>query len=159
MLLVESPCLPPPGGEAGEGVTYTPLGEAGRPSYHQVTVSSIGLDWNGLDWTSGVPPWLVSQQWNGRESQEPVEPGKISLFRTFIKVQKSFYLFFIMHPAQPSEGRLGGVHFNFRHIQICTRLLQCGLFKVTMYTAHIGWNGSLFLTARFLVYWTYKVSS
>ena len=32
------------------------------------------------------------------------------------------------------------------------------LFKVTMYTAHIGSNGSLFLMTRVLVYWTYKVS-
>ena len=40
VLLVESPCLPPPGGEGGEGETYTPLGEAARPTYHQVTVTS-----------------------------------------------------------------------------------------------------------------------
>ena len=45
---------------------------------------------------------------------------------------------FIMHPAQPSKARLGGVHFIFPHIQICTRLLQAELFKVTMYTAHIS---------------------
>jgi hypothetical protein len=64
----------------------------------------------------------------------------------------------IMHPAQPSKARLGGVHFIFRHIQICTRLLQGELFKVTMYTAHISSNGSHFLMARVLVYWTYKVS-
>ena len=64
-----------------------------------------------------------------------------------------------MHPAQPSEARLGGVHFIFRHIQICTRLQQGELFQVTMYTAHISSNGSHFLTAEFLVYLTYKVSS
>ena len=51
---------------------------------------------------------------------------------------------FIVHPAQPSEVRLGRVHFIFRHIQICTRLLQGELFKVTMYTAHISSNGSHF---------------
>ena len=59
---------------------------------------------------------------------------------------------FIMHPAQPCEARPGGVYFIFRHIQICTRLLQGELFKVTMYTAHISSNGSHFLTARVLVY-------
>ena len=64
----------------------------------------------------------------------------------------------IMHPVQPSEARLGVVHFIFLHIQICTRLLQGELFKVTMYTAHISSNGSHFLTARVLVYWTYMVS-
>ena len=63
-----------------------------------------------------------------------------------------------MHPGQPSKARLGGVHFIFRHIQICNRLLQGELFKVTMYTAHISSNGSHFLTARVLVYWIYKVS-
>ena len=63
-----------------------------------------------------------------------------------------------MHPAQPSKARLGGVHFIFRHIQICSRLLQGELFKVTMYTAHISSNGNHFLTVRVLVYWTYKVS-
>ena len=47
----------------------------------------------------------------------------------------------IMHPAQLSEARLGGVHFIFGHIQICTRLLQGELFKVTKYTAHISTNG------------------
>ena len=35
---------------------------------------------------------------------------------------------FIMHPVQPSEARLGGVHFIFRHIQILTRLLHVELF-------------------------------
>ena len=34
-----------------------------------------------------------------------------------------------MHPAHPSEAMLGGVHFIFRHIQICTRLLQVELFR------------------------------
>ena len=34
------------------------------------------------------------------------------------------FIFFIMHPAQLSKARLGGAHFIFRHIQICTRLLQ-----------------------------------
>ena len=62
-----------------------------------------------------------------------------------------FYKLIIMHPAQPSEARLGGVHFIFHHIQILTRLLQSELFKVTMYTAHISSNGSHFLTARVLV--------
>ena len=47
---------------------------------------------------------------------------------------------FIMHPAQASEARLGGVHFIVLHIQICTRLLQGEMFKVTMYTAHISSN-------------------
>ena len=32
------------------------------------------------------------------------------------------------------------------------------LIKVIMYTAHIGSNGSNFLTAKVLVYWTYMVS-
>ena len=62
---------------------------------------------------------------------------------------------FILHPAQTSEARLGGVHLIFRHIQICTRLLQSELFKVTMYskyTAHISSNGSHFLRARVLVH-------
>ena len=63
-----------------------------------------------------------------------------------------------MQPAQPSKARLGEVHFIFTHIQICTRLLQGELFKVTMYAAHISSNGSHFLTARVLVYRTYKVS-
>ena len=63
-----------------------------------------------------------------------------------------------MHPAQPSKARLGMVHFIFWHIQICSRLLQGELFKVNMYTAHISLNGSHFLTARVLVYLTYKAS-
>ena len=53
-----------------------------------------------------------------------------------------------MHPAQPSKARLGGVYFIFWHIQICTRLLQGELFKVTMYTAHISSYGIHFLTAK-----------
>ena len=64
----------------------------------------------------------------------------------------------IMRPAQPSEAMLGGVHFIFSHIQNGTRLLQGELFKVTMYTARISSKGCHFLTARVLVYWTYKVS-
>ena len=60
--------------------------------------------------------------------------------------------YLVMHPLQPSEARLGGVHFIFHHIQIYTRLLQGELFKVTMYTEHISSNGSHFLTARVLVY-------
>ena len=32
------------------------------------------------------------------------------------------------------------------------------LFKVTIYTAHISSNGSHFLPAGFLEYWSYKVS-
>ena len=43
--------------------------------------------------------------------------------------------YLVMHPAQPSEARLGNVNVIFRHIQIVTRLLQGYLFKVTMYTA------------------------
>ena len=73
------------------------------------------------------------------------------LFRTAVEANIS-ELCFIMHPAQPSEARLGGVHFIFRHVQICTRLLQGELFKVTTYTAHISSNGSHFMTARDLVY-------
>ena len=38
--------------------------------------------------------------------------------------KKPPFVNFIMHPAQPSEGRLGRVHFIFFHIQISTRLLQ-----------------------------------
>ena len=66
--------------------------------------------------------------------------------------------YIIMDPAQPSKASLGGVNFIFRHIQICTRLLQGELFQVTMYTAYISSNWSHFLTARVLVSWTYKVS-
>ena len=45
---------------------------------------------------------------------------------------------FIMHPAQPSEARLGGVHFIFHHIQILTRLLQVELFRgYYVYCMHI----------------------
>ena len=71
-----------------------------------------------------------------------------------LSINKVFFLSvsFIMHPAQPSEARLGGVHFIFRLIQICTRLLQREQFEVTMYTAHISSNGSHFMTARVLVY-------
>ena len=47
----------------------------------------------------------------------------------FFREMKDKLFFFIMHPAQPSEARLGGVHFIFRHIQILTRLLQGELFK------------------------------
>ena len=61
-------------------------------------------------------------------------------------------------PAKLMEARLGAVHFIFPQIQICTRLLPSELFKDTMYTAHISSSGSHFLTARVLVYWTYKVS-
>ena len=44
----------------------------------------------------------------------------------------------IMHPAQASEARLGGVHFIFRHIQIPTRLLQVELFRgYYVYCMHI----------------------
>ena len=44
----------------------------------------------------------------------------------------------IMHPAQPSKARLGGVHFIFRHIQILTRLLQGELFRgYYVYCMHI----------------------
>ena len=44
----------------------------------------------------------------------------------------------IMHPAQPSEARLGGVHFIFCHIQILTRLLQVELFRgYYVYCMHI----------------------
>ena len=45
---------------------------------------------------------------------------------------------FIMHPTQPSEARLGGVHFIFFHIQILTRLLQVELFRgYYVYCMHI----------------------
>ena len=37
--------------------------------------------------------------------------------------------YLVMHPAQPSEPRLGGVHFIFHQIQIVTRLLQVELFR------------------------------
>ena len=50
------------------------------------------------------------------------------------KVPKFNDLIF-MHPAQGNEARLGGVHLIFWHIQICTRLPQGELFKVSMYTA------------------------
>ena len=44
----------------------------------------------------------------------------------------------IMHPAQSSEARLGGVHFIFRHIQIPTRLLEVELFRgYYVYCMHI----------------------
>ena len=44
----------------------------------------------------------------------------------------------IMHPAQPSEARLGGVHFIFRYIQIPTRLLHVELFRgYYVYCMHI----------------------
>ena len=39
------------------------------------------------------------------------------------------YTAFIMHPAQPSEAKLGRVHFTFCHIQIIFRLLQVELFR------------------------------
>ena len=45
---------------------------------------------------------------------------------------------FIMHPAQPSKARLGGVHFIFWHIQILTRLLEVELFRgYYVYCMHI----------------------
>ena len=66
-----------------------------------------------------------------------------------IKMERCNPKDFIMHPTHPSKARLGGVHFIFRHIQICTRLLQGELFKVPV---HIRSNGSHFLTARVLVY-------
>ena len=46
--------------------------------------------------------------------------------------------YLVMHPVQPSEARLGGVHFIFRHIQIPTRLLQVELFRgYYVYCMHI----------------------
>ena len=35
-----------------------------------------------------------------------------------LKLMAGLELAIIMHPGQPSEARLGGVHFIFRHIQI-----------------------------------------
>ena len=61
-------------------------------------------------------------------------------------------------PRPVERSKAGQGAFYFSAIQICTRLQQGELFKVTMYTAHISSNGSHFLTARVLVYWTYKDS-
>ena len=52
--------------------------------------------------------------------------------------KKNTIIIIIMHPAQPSKARLGGVHFIFRHIQILTRLLQGELFGgYYVYCMHI----------------------
>ena len=63
-----------------------------------------------------------------------------------------------MHPARPSEARLGRVHSIFFHIQICSRLLWGSCVRLLcILHAHISSNGSHFLTASFLVYFTYMV--
>ena len=68
----------------------------------------------------------------------------ISKLKQIIKIDDIMRFFllqvqlFIMHPAQPSEARLGGVQFIFRHIQILTRLLQGELFGgYYVYCMHI----------------------
>ena len=89
--------------------------------------------------------------------QKEVEEGK-NVQKLQLKDERwcgmSFY--YAPRPAEQSEAGRGA--FNFSHIQIYTRLLQGELFKVTMYTAHIGSNGSHFLTAMVLVYWTLTCS-
>ena len=66
----------------------------------------------------------------------------------------------IMHPTQQSKARLGGgVHYIFLEYSNFYQVTTVALFKVTMFTALISSNGSHFLTAGFLAYLTYKVSS
>ena len=56
---------------------------------------------------------------------------KVQVSEIFLR--QTFY--YAPSPAEQSEHFM---HFIFRHIQICTTLLQGELFKVTMYTAHIS---------------------
>ena len=82
------------------------------------------LKWNNLNAVSS----------NKIKFEEEEEKEKLG------KDKKTLYenISFIMHPAQPSEARLGGVHFIFRHIQICTRLLKGELFRgYYVYCMHI----------------------
>ena len=82
--------------------------------------------------------------------------GELGYYRVVllkVTMHSKVRLLFIMHPAQPSEARLGGVHLIFWHIQICTRLLQGSCLRLLcILHAHISSNGSHFLTAGFLVY-------
>ena len=68
----------------------------------------------------------------------------------------SLITYYPPRPAERSEAGQGAFYFSPHSdlYQVTTR----ELFKVTMYTLHISSNGSHFLTAWLLVYWTYKVS-
>ena len=71
-------------------------------------------------------------------------------------VYSSLITYYPPRPAEQSEAGQGAFYFSPHSdlYQVTTR----ELFKVTMYTLHISSNGSHFLTAWLLVYWTYKVS-
>ena len=68
-----------------------------------------------------------------------------------------FLLFYYTpRPAERSDAGRGSFYFP-PHSDL-HQVTTVSLFKVTMFTVHISSIGSHFLTARILVYWTYKVS-
>ena len=79
-------------------------------------------------------------QWH-LQSQRRDSRVRHMVFRSTSIQTTSLQEYIIMHPAQPSEARLGRLHSIFPHIQICTSLLQSELFKVPMYAAHISSSG------------------
>ena len=65
---------------------------------------------------------------------------------------------FIMQP-RPAERNEAGQGASFLAHLDSYQVTRGELFKVTIYTAYKSSNGSNFLTARLLVYWTYKARS
>ena len=81
-------------------------------------------------------PWKWRLQATG--SIWPIATQKQKKKKIKMHIANNFKKNIIMHPAQPSKARLGGVHLIFHHIQILTRLLQVELFRgYFVYCMHI----------------------